>query len=431
VGCAAAVVLTLGMSGPGLAATQRSSPQAARPLSWALLSRMTPQQVAALQNPLVAVADPIQRAGARMPGLYTSIALDTPDHALDLYVTDVAQAGALLATARRLDPGIDLSVVRVMAARYSMAQLTAAASRVMSAGVAGRLPFRVSSVTVPPTGQGLRIQVPGQVAQAKTRSAGPLAALAGRSVRQLAGVAVSFTQGAAPEPASRENDSAPFIGGDYAFGWNSTSKSRPVCTAGIPVENSSGQDGLIEAGHCFTPNNGVYTQNFGHYIGNTSSILHQEDAEVIWTGKYLGGGSNADEGESDTSGGGINYFPLVATGNPYINEYVCQDGISSYDNAHRVPCNIKVVANTYWESCEADGFCGQVAGFQGNSTNGNWVVQHGDSGAVVFTIHSSSTRNAVGMVSAQCCGANPADTVYFVGQAIILGEFGVHLNPYT
>jgi hypothetical protein len=424
-------VLTLGMSGPGLAVTPRSSPQAARPLSWALLSRMTPQQVAALQNPLVAVADPIQRAGARMPGLYTSIALDTPDHALDLYVTDVAQAGALLSAARRLDPGIDLSVVRVMAARYSMAQLTAAASRVMSAGIAGRLPFRVSSVTVPPTGQGLRIRVPGQVAQAETRSAEPLAALAGRSVRQLAGVAVSFTQGAAPEPASRENDSAPFIGGDYAFGWNSTSKSRPVCTAGIPVENSSGQDGLIEAGHCFTPNNGVYTQNFGHYIGNTSSILHQEDAEVIWTGKYLGGGSNADEGESDTSGGGINYFPLVATGNPYINEYVCQDGISSYDNAGRVPCNIKVVANTYWESCEADGFCGQVAGFQGNSTNGNWVVQHGDSGAVVFTIHSSSTRNAVGMVSAQCCGANPADTVYFVGQAIILGEFGVHLNPYT
>jgi hypothetical protein len=46
---------------------------------------------------------------------------------------------------------------------------------------------------------------------------------------------------------------------------DSTSKSRPVCTAGIPVENSSGKDGLIEAGHCFTPNNGVYTQNFGPY----------------------------------------------------------------------------------------------------------------------------------------------------------------------
>jgi hypothetical protein len=397
VGCAAAVVLTLGMPGTGLAAAGHSSPQAVRPLSWARLSRMTPQQVAVLQNPLIAMADPIQRAGARMPGLYTSVALDTPDHALDLYVTDVARAGALLAAARRLDPGIDLSAVHVLAARYSMAQLSAAASRVMGAGIARRLPFRVSSVTIRPTGQGLQIQVPSQVAQAQARSAEPLTALAGRSVRQLAGVGVSFSHGVAPEPASRENDSAPFIGGDYASGWNSTSKSRPVCTAGIPVENSAGEDGLIEAGHCFTPNNGVYTENFGHYIGNTSSILHQEDGEVIWTGKYLGGGSNADEGESDTAGGGINYLPLVDTNNPYINELVCQDGIASYDNNGRVPCNIKVIANTYWESCEADGFCGQVPGWQGNSDNGNWVVQHGDSGAVVFTIHTSSTRNAIGM----------------------------------
>lgn len=419
------------MSGAGLAATRQASPQAVQPLSWALLSRMTPQQVAVLQNPLIAVAEPIQRAGAGMPGLYTSIALDTPDHALDLYLTDVAQAGALFAAARRLDPGIELSAVRVRAARYSMAQLTAAASRVMSAGIAGRLPFRVSSVTIPPTGQGLQIHVPGQVPQAETRSAEPLAALAGRSVRQLAGVAVSFTRGAAPEPASRENDSAPFIGGDYASGWNSTSKSRPVCTAGIPVENSSGQDGLIEAGHCFTPNNGVYTQNFGHYIGNTSSIARQQDAEVIWTGKYLGGGSNADEGESDTSGGGINYFPLVEAVSPVLNEYVCQDGISSYDNAGRVPCNIQVVGTATWNSCEADGVCGPVFGYQGNSNNGNWVVQHGDSGAVVFTIASSSTRDAVGMVSAQCCSDNPAYTVYFPGEAQVMAALGVHLNPYS
>ncbi len=100
-------------------------------------------------------------------------------------------------------------------------------------------------------------------------------------------------------------------------------------------------------------------------------------------------------------------------------------------NNNRVPCNISVVGNTYWESCEANGFCGQVAGWQGNSNNGNWVVQHGDSGAVVFTIHSSNTRNALGMASGQCCGGNPADTVYFVGQAQVLGELHVHLNPHT
>lgn len=385
---------------------------------------MTAQQVAALQNPLIAIVGPIQRAGARMPGLYTQVALDTPDHAVDLYVTDVAKARTLLAAARRLDPRIDLRAVRVVAARYSVAQLTAAASRVMSASIAGRLPFRVSSVAIPPTGQGVQIKVPGSVPQAETRSAQPVTALADRSVRQLAGVAVSFTQGAAPDPASREDDSAPFIGGDYASGWNSTSDSRPACTTGIAVENSAGEDGLIEAGHCFTPDNGVYTEDFGNYIGNTSSIVDNQDAEIIWTGQYLGGGSNADEGESDTSGGGINYYPLVAAKNPYINEYVCQDGISSYLNAGRVPCNIQIVNDVTWNSCEANGNCGEVLGYQGNTTNGNWVVQEGDSGAVVFTIASSDTRNAIGMVSAECCGANPADTVYFVGQGPIMTPSG-------
>ncbi len=298
VGCAAAVVLTLGMSGTGVATTRQSSPQSVQPLSWALLSRMTPQQIAAVQNPLIALADPIQQAGVRMPGLYTSIALDTPDHAIDLYVTDVARAGALLTAAQRLDSRINLGAVRVMAAPYSMAQLTTAASRVMSASIAARLPFRVSSVMISPTGQGLQIRVPSQVPQAETRSAEPLAALAGQSVQQLAGVAVSFTQGAAPEPSTREDDVAPFIGGDYAFGWNSTSKSRPACTLGIPVENSSGEDGLIEAGHCFTPNNGVYTESFGAYIGNSSAIVNQQDAEVIWTGKYNGPAATPTKGRA-------------------------------------------------------------------------------------------------------------------------------------
>lgn len=73
------------------------------------------------------------------------------------------------------------------------------------------------------------------------------------------GVALTFAHDVPVVPDGPENDSAPFIGGDQSYGWNSHDGNRQFCTTGIAVENSSGEDGLIEAGHCFTPHNGVYT----------------------------------------------------------------------------------------------------------------------------------------------------------------------------
>jgi hypothetical protein len=53
------------------------------------------------------------------------------------------------------------------------------------------------------------------------------------------------------------------------------------------------------------------------------------------------------------------------------------------------------------------------------------------SGAVVFTIHSASSRNALGMVDAVEDGCTTdCVNMSFVPQGQIMSAFGVHLNPY-
>lgn len=430
---AAACSAALAMSVVATGASQAASPPSS-PLTWARINAMTPDQIAALQNPLIATADPISSVGStEMASVYSSVTLDTPAHAVDLYVTDTAKAPQLLQAAKNSDPNLNLSLVRVMKSAYSMATLYAAADRLISASVAGHTPFRIYAAAQVGNGQGLQLQVPDPVT-AQALSIRAATALGSKSVQQLAGVTLTFAHGVPIAGVTRENDSNPFIGGDYTSGWNTPDGRRPFCTAGIAVENSSGQDGLIQAGHCVTPNNGVYTLNGSNYVGQVGGVSDSNDSEIIWTGRYNGVGSNADEGESDITGGGINYHPLVDTHGFAAGEYVCQDGINSYYYLHRATyCNLQVQDYQTYALCPlGDGYCGPVNGVRATSNNGKPVNSMGDSGAVVFTIHSSSTRDAVGMVDAEPGGCDPnCTTAYFILANNIYGAFGVHLNPHV
>src|SRR5579875_2112166 len=100
VACSAALVMSMTAGGTSQAA---SSPSPGP--TWAQIDTMAPDQVAALQNPLIAIANHISSVGStKMVSLYTSVALDTPDHAVDVYVTDTAKAGQLLQAAKNSDP---------------------------------------------------------------------------------------------------------------------------------------------------------------------------------------------------------------------------------------------------------------------------------------------------------------------------------------
>jgi hypothetical protein len=418
-------LLTVGLFAPLTAfAGVQQAPLAS--LTWAQIYAMTPANLAAVQNPLVAVADPIAQVGSSaMRDIYTTTALDTPSHAVDLYVTNPSLAGLLLQVAKRFDPGLDLSRVRVRQATYTSAALTAAGHRLLSAGTEGLLPFPIYAANQDDFGSSLTLQVPDP-AVARQLSGVPLAGLDGRTVQQLARVRLTFEAGTPMVSTSRENDVAPYIGGDFL-----TSHGEN-CTAGIPVENANGRDFLVTAAHCF-PVNAVVTTRNGHRVGVVTRRSDISDSELVDTGLSGGRGSNADEAESDGCGG-ICFKPLAGLSNPSRNQLVCQDGMSVFSAGLGVRCNIKVISESSYTTCS--GFtprhCYTVDGFHTVSTNGQTIVIPGDSGAVIFTVRTSSTRNAEGLVSASNDRLHMAFTTWSGtnGTNGIFQQLGVHLNPH-
>jgi hypothetical protein len=297
--CLAAVTI----AGLGVTAgvAQAASPPGTARLTWARVLAMNPVQVTAMEKPLLEAAAPLRAVGTTaMRSIYWGVAIDTPAHAVDLYVTDPARAAGLIAAARRQDPRLDTSMIVVKRTGYSLAALTAASKRMEVASSAGRLPFRLYGLGQLDRGASLRLMV-RSVAQARRLSEIPLASLGGRSVAQLAGVRLTFQQGGAV-PMSRENDTAPFIGGDYLM-----VPGEDYCTAGFSIENSSGRDFILTANHCFTAGKTVYTANGTTSVGIPYRYNVNFDAELIDTGKYNGAGANNDEGEQDEPNG-IKYY---------------------------------------------------------------------------------------------------------------------------
>lgn len=398
IACLAAAIVTALGAAASASPTARQS--AAPRLTWAKIFAMSSTQIAALQNPLLAAVAPVQAVGSTsMRSIYWGTALDTPGHAVDLYVTDPIRAAALIAAAKRLNPGLDTGLIRVMRTAYSFAALKTAGDRVLMASIAKRLPFPVYVVGQLDHGASLRLKVP-DVARARAMSYVPLASLGGRSVAQLAGVRLTFEQVKQAVPATRENDTPPFIGGDYLHGTGSDSTT--FCTAGISIENSSGRDFLITANHCFHSGNAVTTMNGATTIGTPYRYNNSLDAELIDTGKYNGAGANADEGEYDTSNGGIKWYPLTASDPAWATGQIfCQDGIKTYLVRHVVTCNLYTEGYTSWTVCtQKNGpACSTItSGLQTQSDDGNPAVIQGDSGGVVFTVASSTTRSVGGMV---------------------------------
>ena len=452
-GLAAAMVTALGT---GASASPTAPQAAATRLTWAKIFAMSSTQVAALQNPLIAAVAPVHAVGSTMMrSIYWGTALDTPDHIVDLYVTDPGKAAAMIAVAKRQDHGLNTSLFHVMRTAYSFGTLEAAGNRVMAASIAKRLPFPVYLVGQLDRGASLRLQVP-DVARARAMSYVPLASLGGRSVAQLAGVQLTFQQGMQVIAANREDDTAPFIGGDFLKGTGSDSNTH--CSGGISIENSAGRDFLITANHCYHSGNVVTNNNGTAQVGIPYRYNNYDDAELIDTGKYNGNGAQADEGESNTSGGGINYYKLTNSDPGWsINQQFCQDGAESYKLNHNVPCDLFVQGATDWYVHQLNGNANTaVDGLLAQQPNPNGpdpiTGVEGDSGTVVFSYIAPNVRWAAGMLDAiqpdgttPCTNNNPdgaaeCPVTLFVwwggriGQAVNLynafGFTGV-LNPHS
>lgn len=431
VACISAMIITVLGTGAGISRAARGG--GTPHLTWAQFHALSPARQAAVQAPFVNAAGPLQTVGSKaMAGIYWGTALDIPGRKLDLYVTNPGGAGRLLAAARSLDPRLDLALISVRRAAYSAVTLDAAGTKLLAAAAAKRLPFPLYSVSQVDFGASLRLDVPSPAA-ARRLAGVPLASLGGRSVAQFAGVRLTF-EGGTPVRLlySRDNDISPFIAGDYLLGINS--EGGAACSAGIPVEDSSGEDYLITANHCFYLGTEVYTKNGTTRVGYPDRYAAAIDAERIDTTNSNGQGSLAIEGNNN-SGSGIIGYPIVGnTPGWSAGMEVCQNGISSYDDAGRVPCDITVQGTGQFYACPVpNGSCQTITEVKTQTDNGNWITQPGDSGALVFTIYQSSERQALGMVDGgQNCSGSPLScyTMFFVPARTVYGDLGVHLSPH-
>ena len=351
------------------------------------VATLDPVAQAALLAPLRAAAAALDAVGRHdLPDAYAGVALDAPDARTDLYLTDPGAAPALVARARRTDPGLTLADVTVHPAAFPLAVLEAASRRAVDSPE----PYAVDAAYPAPDGSGVRVEVSDPAAAARTtgtalRAAGP----DGRSVA----VPVTFLAGTPRVPHDWDDvkwhDSAPFIGGDVL-----TTDGHRYCTAGLPaVRVKDHRPVMVTAAHCFGTGQRVYTGagktwdyrdgRTGRYVGTVTTRNRSRDAEVL-----VGTANDADE--SDTSG----WKPLTSVAYSYRGDVVCHAGARSAADGHPTPCGIEVtIDDLYFREAGHT-----VRGVEGVDVHG-WGSVGGDSGGTVFAVEADGDRQLRGMVS--------------------------------
>jgi hypothetical protein len=375
------------------------------------------------EAPLDAVANAVGEQGrGAFADTYGNLYVDTDHHKVTVYATDADRAAKLLAAAKKAHPDIDLGLATVVHANYTKAALDAGIAKIMARNEGIKAAdLTVYSAAAAPDGSGIQVTAKDSAASPSFRSA--LTTSAGN------GIPVTVTAGKPITPRTwRWNDTKPFIGGDVLVG-NAHGGGRGACTAGLATEKG-GHDYLLTAAHCFSSGAHVYGEGdavgnynftFGNSIGTTTTVNAHWDAEVIDTGASGGAGSNSDEADQPIN----KWYVVNSSAYSYNGQTVCQDGARSYYTGHGVPCGTRVDnQDVTYTVAWGDGSTHSVRGVHGTAA---YSSTDGDSGALVFTVTSSTARQARGMVSA----GNSDSETYWTESPDILGAFGMVLNPHV
>lgn len=223
---------------------------------------------------------------------------------MDVYATNAIRGQEMISSARRAHPGIDLSKVKFIQAKYTKKQFDAAVAQIMAASkVSKASQLTVYSAAAAPDGSGVQVTArPPAVAQVRARDSRIYATANGAPGGPA--IPVTVTAGSPVKAATwRWNDTAPFIGGDVLLGTSSAGEEQ--CTSGVAAENSStGEDYIITADHCYTIGTSVYGEGdpvgdwygtCGNYVGEVTSGDDYWDAQIIDTGRQWGTGSISAE----------------------------------------------------------------------------------------------------------------------------------------
>ncbi|GLZ79877.1 hypothetical protein Afil01_46840 [Actinorhabdospora filicis] len=363
----------------------------------AQIAAMSQPQQERLLGPLRRVANAIGDYG-RLGGAghFSGIELDANHGEVTVYLTDTGRKGEFLAAARGADKGVDTSIVRFAKSTYTKRDLRAAREKLLAQP--SLVPQAIRTISVPASGEGLRIGVYGAAL-----SAAP-------APSEVFGVPALFEAATdVPQTMSRRKDERPWIGGEGL-----STAARGTCTSGLPARrNYDGRSFLITAEHCGEEGEWFYTEwenSTRNYIGRTTYTHVQYDAAAIDTNDTGVTGGRTWEGPND---GRATVAPIDGMRYSYNGDWVCHSGFPSGQ-----VCGIRVWdQDKTWTDDSGHTRRGVVA----EKTDGPAGAQHGDSGGLVWT-YTSNGRQARGIIS-----AGSGRDVYWTEAVDILGAWGMRL----
>lgn len=316
------------------------------------------------QRPLVEAADQLAKV-AESPSLQGFAGITLADDAVVLWwkgtpPTRIQQA---VASASKRAP------VRIAKAVHSKAELDRAA-RSIATWQQQNPGHGIDAVKNPGDGSGLVLG-----ARPSHRTTQKL----GSTLQRRTGVPVKVIAEEPLQPASRDDDWSPWIGG--ARLWNQSAGA--ICTTGFGVKDGQGRPYILTAGHCGQPGQ-QFADGRGEYIGNMGAKNGDHDVALIPTNAvdfqlYVGN-------STDNLIENVPYW-----GHVYVGQFLCQSGQTSAGVLGGPVCNIKVLFfyNDREDLVEGEQMNGQEAARGGDS--GGPVYSRGDAGLIA---NGTVTRTA-------------------------------------
>jgi len=356
-----------------------------------------PASVWAKQHALDGVATQIEATGKADPG-YSNVEVDAQSNAITIYLT-AQSAQSRRASYEKLIPA-DVSV------NFVPAMLSASQQDTLSAAVMANEATMTSS-GITPTAWGVQtLGGPYVITYAPIPGAVTSMAAVQSKFNLFGSGTVVFVAGALPKPLSRGSDSAPFYGGDNAFGPTDGSLGSSDCTSGFTGKSTTNQaDYIIVAWHCTWPG------------GSTNAMWNGPSQSGSYFGPVTTSDPTADLAYVKTTAGTLPYIWAETRGQsqfvkqvvgvlaPQNGDLVCTSG--AYSEA---TCNEKITSFPIGWSVR-NAYTNQVQSVSSGYivyalTSGALVAQSGDSGGPIFvnTGPNNSQAYAMGSVSAGVTG---------------------------
>jgi hypothetical protein len=297
------------------------------------------------QEPLVKAAILLQSEATKHPG-YAGIVLNGTESVTLWWAGPLPRImAAMVKEANNIAP------VRVGQAKYSRAQLEAAAEKLLPLGP-NSLFHSIKDVG---TGAGL-------VLVAEPEMDGPgMREMLSKQIPDV-GVDTQITFAPKLEPISRTDDSPPWRGGAQII--NATIGAG--CTSGFGVI-ARGRPAILTAGHCATANGQRIQDGSGEFIGNAAEKTNH-DQMVVPTSSV----SNEMYVGNRTS----NTRKTVTAWEPcFIGELLCQSGVTTAGAIGSELCGIRV--NSFNMDSESL--------VEGSQINGQQGARPGDSGGPLYS----------------------------------------------